>query len=162
LAATLDEESPYTELDALYRQMFSAVTTVNVKDILEIIFFFWWTPNTLKNPHVPGGPLSDFLPIILSNPQYAVVLLEEDDGPIRLLVPLSELGINPRVPARSIRIQPRGYLDWLSKYIPLSKIGWRLDDIQQFLMWFVYKACHLFLLESFSIINHSDASRLFE
>ena len=41
LAASRDEESPFAELDALYRQIFTAVANFNLKDILEALSIFF-------------------------------------------------------------------------------------------------------------------------
>ena len=89
LAATPDEESPFAELDALYRQIFSAVPHFNVKDILEAlsIFFLADAECVEKTPHAIERFLS-FSPgrlrIIFSDLHSAVGLPEEDDGPIRV------------------------------------------------------------------------------
>ena len=89
LAATPDEESPFAELDALYRQIFSAVANFNIKDILEAlsIFFLVDAKCIEKSPRAIERFLS-FSPgrvrIILSDLHSAVGLPEEDDGPIRV------------------------------------------------------------------------------
>lgn len=89
LAPTPDEESPFAELDALYRQMFSAVATINVKDTLEVlsILFLADIKYVKKSPRAierfltynPGR-----VRIILSDLHSAVGLPEEDDGAIRV------------------------------------------------------------------------------
>ena len=89
LAATPNEESPFMELDALYRQIFSAVANFNVKDTLEVlsIFFLVDTECIEKSPRAIERFLS-FSPgrvrIILSDLHSTVGLPEEDDGPIRV------------------------------------------------------------------------------
>ena len=89
LATTPDEESPFTELDVFYRQIFSAVANFNVKDILEAlsILFLADVECIEKSPRAIERFLS-FSPgrvrIILSDLHSAIGLPEEDDGPIRV------------------------------------------------------------------------------
>ena len=89
LAAPPDEESPFAELDAFYRQIFSAVANFNVKDILEVlsILFLADAECIEKSPRAIERFLS-FSPgrvrIILSDLHSAVGLPEEDAGPIRV------------------------------------------------------------------------------
>jgi len=89
LAATSDEESPFAELDVLYRQIFSAVAKFNVKDTLEALSIYFLTDAECveKSPRAIERFLS-FSPgrvrIILSDLHSAVGLPEEDDGPIRV------------------------------------------------------------------------------
>ena len=89
LAATPDEESPFAELDALYRQIFSAVASFNVKDILEALSIFFLADSMIvkKSPRDIERFLS-FSPgrvqIILSDLHSVIGLPEEDNGPIRV------------------------------------------------------------------------------
>jgi hypothetical protein len=89
LAATPDKESPFAELDALYREIFSAVADFNVKDIIEVlsIFFLADAECVEKSPRAIERFLS-FTPgrvrVILSDLHSVVGLPEEDDGPIRV------------------------------------------------------------------------------
>ena len=89
LAASPDEESPFAELDVLYRQIFSAVANFNLKDILEAlsIFFLADAKCVEKSPRGIERFLS-FSPgrvrIILSDLHSAIGLPEKDDGPIRV------------------------------------------------------------------------------
>ena len=89
LAANPGEESPFAELDALYRQIFSSVASFNVTDILETlsVFFLVDAECVEKSPRAIEQILS-FNPgrvrIILSDLHSAVGLPEEDDGPIKV------------------------------------------------------------------------------
>jgi hypothetical protein len=87
LAAAPDEESPFAELDALYRQLFSAIASVNVKNVLEILSVLFLAEFVEKSPraiehflhHDPGA-----VRIILSDLHSAFGLPEEDEEPIRV------------------------------------------------------------------------------
>ena len=89
LTVTPDEESPFAELDSLYREILSAVADFNVKDILEAlaIFFLADVRCVEKSP----GAIERFLSfspgwvrIILSDLHSAIGLPEQDDKPIRV------------------------------------------------------------------------------
>ncbi|KIM47081.1 hypothetical protein M413DRAFT_269136 [Hebeloma cylindrosporum] len=87
LAPTPDKDTPFTELDALYRQIFHSVPNFNVKDILEVlaVFFLADAECVEKSPRGIERFLSlspGRVRILLGDLHSAVGLPEEDDGPI--------------------------------------------------------------------------------